>query len=40
VSAQLSYALAVTQVRSATGTIVEPDKTVHSVDRDVFFTLP
>lgn len=40
VSAQLSYALALTQLRSATGTIIEPDKTVHSVDRDVFFTLP
>ena len=40
VSAQLSYALALTQLRSATGTIIEPDKAVHSVDRDVFFTLP
>lgn len=40
VSAQLSYALALTQLRSATGTIVEPDKAVHSVDRDLFFSLP
>jgi outer membrane protein TolC len=40
VSAELGYALALTQLRSATGTIVEPDKEVHSLDRDVFFTLP
>jgi outer membrane protein TolC len=40
VSAELSYALALTQLRFATGTIVEPDKAVHSVDRDLFFSLP
>jgi outer membrane protein TolC len=40
VSAQLSYALALTQLRFATGTIVEPDKTVQSIDRDVFLTAP
>jgi len=40
VSAELGYALALTQLRFATGSIVEPDKTVQSVDRDVFFTVP
>ena len=40
VSARLSYALALTQLRFATGTIVEPDKAVQSIDRDVFLTVP
>jgi outer membrane protein len=40
VSAELSYALALTQLRFATGTIVEPEKAVQSVDRDLFFSLP
>lgn len=40
VSAELAYATALTQLRSATGTIVEPDKTVQSVNRDIFVTLP
>jgi hypothetical protein len=40
VSAELAYATALTQLRSATGTIVEPDKAVHSVNRDIFVTLP
>jgi outer membrane protein TolC len=40
VSARLAYALALTQIRFATGTIVEPDKTVQSIDRDVFLTVP
>jgi len=40
VNADLGYALAVTQLRFATGSIVEPDKTVQSVDREVFFAVP
>jgi outer membrane protein TolC len=40
VSAQLGYALALTQLRFATGSIVEPDQTVQSVDRDIFFSVP
>jgi outer membrane protein TolC len=40
VSAELTYALALTQLRFATGTIVAPDKEVNSVNRDRFFTLP
>jgi outer membrane protein TolC len=40
VTAELGYALALTQLRFATGSIVEPDKTVQSVDRDVFFNVP
>ena len=40
VSAELAYALALAQLRSATGTIVEPDKPVQSVNRDVFVNLP
>jgi outer membrane protein TolC len=40
VSAELAYALALTQLRAATGTIVEPDKTVQSVGREIFFTVP
>ena len=39
-SAELGYALALTQLRFATGSIVEPDKTVQSVDRDVFLHRP
>jgi outer membrane protein TolC len=40
VNAELGYALALTQLRFATGSIVEPDKAVQSVDRDIFFTVP
>ena len=40
VSAQVGYALALTQLRFVTGFIVEPDKAVQSVDRLVFFTAP
>lgn len=40
VSAELAYALALTQLRWATGTIVEPDQAVQSVDRNVFFNMP
>ncbi len=40
VGAELGYALALTQLRFATGSIVAPDQTVQSVDREVFFTVP
>lgn len=40
VAAELTYALALTQLRFATGSIVEPDQAVQSVDREVFFTVP
>lgn len=40
VSAELAYATALTQLRSATGSIVEPDQPVQSVSREVFVTLP
>jgi outer membrane protein len=40
VGAELGYALALAQLRFATGSIVAPDQTVQSVDRDVFFTVP
>ena len=40
VNAELGYALALTQLRFATGSIVAPDQTVQSVNRDVFFTVP
>jgi hypothetical protein len=40
VNAELAYALALTQLRLATGTIVEPDQAVQSVDRNVFFSMP
>ena len=40
VNAELGYALALTQLRFATGTIVAPDQTVQSVDREVFLTVP
>jgi outer membrane protein TolC len=40
VSAELGYALALTQLRFATGSIVAPDQTVQSVDREVFFSVP
>jgi outer membrane protein TolC len=40
VSAELSYALAITQLRFATGSIVAPDQTIQSVDRDIFFSIP
>jgi outer membrane protein len=40
VQAELSYALALTQFRFATGTIVPPGKTVLTIGADVFRTLP
>jgi len=40
VSAELGYALALAQLRFATGSIVEPEKAVQSVDRDIFYTVP
>jgi outer membrane protein TolC len=40
VTAELGYALALTQLRFATGSIVEPDKAVQSVDHEVFLTVP
>jgi outer membrane protein TolC len=40
VTAQLGYALALAQLRFATGTIVEPDQTIQSINRDVFLTVP
>ena len=40
VQSELSYALAVTQFRFATGTIVPPGKSVVSINADVFRTLP
>jgi outer membrane protein TolC len=40
VQAVLSYALALTQFRFATGTIVPPGKTVLTIGADVFRTLP
>lgn len=40
VQAELSYALALTQFRSATGTIVPPGKAVVRIGTDVFQTLP
>lgn len=40
VNAQIAYAQALSQLRFATGSIVVPDKTVQSVDRDIFFTAP
>ena len=40
VTAELGYALALTQLRFATGSIVEPDKAVQSVDQEVFLTVP
>ena len=40
VNAELSHALALVRLRSATGTIVEPDKPVQSVDGSVFLSLP
>jgi outer membrane protein len=40
VNAELSYAIALTQLRSATGTIVESGKAGYSVTQDVFFSVP
>ncbi len=40
VNSELAYALALTQLRFATGSIVAPDQAVQSVDRDLFFTVP
>ena len=38
--AQLTYALALTRLRFATGTIVAPGQAVQTVDREIFFNLP
>jgi outer membrane protein TolC len=40
VQAELGYAVALARLRQSTGTIVEPDKAVQSVDPSVFLTLP
>ncbi len=40
VTAQQAYAVALTEFRFATGTLVAPDRDVQSVDRDLFFTVP
>lgn len=40
VNAGLGYALALAELRFATGSIIAPDQTVQSVDRDVFFNVP
>lgn len=40
VNAELSYALALVRLRAATGTIIEPDKPVQSVDGSVFLSPP
>jgi outer membrane protein len=40
VQAQLAFALALTLLRIATGTLIEPDKRVQTVERNIFFTIP
>jgi outer membrane protein len=40
VQAQLGYALALTQFRFATGTLIAPNKPVQQVEPDTFITLP
>jgi len=40
VQAELGYAFALARLRQSTGTIVEPDKAVQSVEPSVFLTLP
>lgn len=40
VTAQLNYALALTQFRFATGTFVEPNQPKQTIGRDVLFTAP
>ena len=40
VNSELGYALALTQLRFVTGSIVAPDQTTQSVDRDLLFTVP
>jgi outer membrane protein TolC len=40
VQAELSYALALTQLRLATGTLVEPDKPVQTIEGSIFFRVP
>ena len=40
VQAQLNYALALTQLRQATGTVIDANQQSLTVDRDVFFTVP
>lgn len=40
VQADLAYALALTQLRFATGTLIEPDKPVQTVEGSVFFRVP
>ena len=40
VDAELAYALALTRLRFATGTIVAPDQAVQTVDQNIFYELP
>ncbi len=40
VQAEVAYALALTQLRLATGTIVDPDKPVQTVEGRIFFQVP
>jgi len=40
VDAQRSYAIALVQYRFASGTLVAPDRTVQSMERELFFTPP
>jgi outer membrane protein len=40
VSAQLAYALSLVQLRFATGTLIEPNQTVQTVNRDIFYHFP
>ena len=40
VQAEVAYALALTQLRLATGTLIEPDKPVQTVEGSVFFRVP
>jgi outer membrane protein len=40
VEAELGYALALTRLRLASGTVVAPDRSVHSVEASIFRTLP
>ena len=40
VSAQLAYAVALVQFRFASGTLIAPDATVHTVQQELFYSLP
>jgi outer membrane protein TolC len=40
VQAELAYALALTQLRLATGTLIEPGSPVQTIDGSVFFSVP